>query len=227
MILAPHLELISLHIPKTAGTSFRNILFRVYGKKAVARFDILKGKIWLDEKEFTGRELPAHIRVIHGHFVYAELAEKLQITPQMKTITWLRNPVERVVSNYYYLADMMKYYMQEEKHHINILSKMQRTLEEYAADPVNRNRMSAFLTGMPLNDFDFVGQIEHFNEHLQQLSATLGWMQQAQLLHYNATAVSAERKQVSAEVLQRIAAWNSEDMALYEAAALLRKNTSQ
>ncbi len=53
MIQAPHLELISLHIPKTAGTSFRSNLVNVYGKKAVARFDILKGKIWLDEKECT------------------------------------------------------------------------------------------------------------------------------------------------------------------------------
>lgn len=223
MIQAPHLELISLHIPKTAGTSFRANLLHVYGKKGVARFDILKGKIWLDEKEFTGDVLPAHIRVIHGHFVYAELASRLNITPQMKKITWLREPVERVVSNYFYLADMMKYYMQEEKHHINVLSKMQRTLEEYAADPLNRNRMSSFLTGISLNEFDFVGQIEHFSMHLQQLSNQLGWKQHTQVVHNNATSVSMERKDLSEELRERIAAWNSEDVQLYEAAGLLRK----
>lgn len=223
MIQAPHLELISLHIPKTAGTSFRSNLVNVYGKRAVARFDILKGKIWLDEKEFTGDVLPSHIRVIHGHFIYAELALRLNITPQMKKITWLRDPVERVVSNYFYLSDMMKYYMQEEKHHINVLSKMQRTLEEYAADPLNRNRMSSFLTGIALHEFDFVGQIEHFSNHLQQLSKNLNWNQHTQVVHNNATSDSDARKALSEELKQRIAQWNSEDVQLYEAAGLLRK----
>ncbi len=218
MIQAPHLELISLHIPKTAGTSFRSNLVNVYGKKAVARFDILKGKIWLDEKEFKGDILPSNIRVIHGHFVYAELTEMLNIKSDVKKITWLREPVERVVSNYFYLCDMMKYYMQEDKNHIDVLSKMQRTLEEYAADPVNRNRMSRFLSGILLNEFDFVGQIEHFNTHLQQLATKLNWKQPTQVVYKNSTSVSSERSELSEELKQRIAEWNKEDVQLYEAA---------
>lgn len=223
MIQAPHLELISLHIPKTAGTSFRSYLLNVYGKNAVSRFDILKGKIWLDEKEFNGDVLPANIRVIHGHFVYAELAQRLDITSSMKKITWLRDPVERVVSNYYYLVDMMKYYMKEEENHINVLSKMQRTLEEYAADPVNRNRMSSFLSGISLNEFDFVGQIEQFNNHLQQLTSQLNWKQPTQVVHNNASSVSSERNELSENLKQRIAVWNREDVQLYETAGQLRK----
>ncbi|WP_421947534.1 hypothetical protein [Phaeodactylibacter xiamenensis] len=39
------LELLSFHIPKSAGTSFRNMLRDVYGAEAVLRFDTpLRGR---------------------------------------------------------------------------------------------------------------------------------------------------------------------------------------
>jgi methionyl-tRNA formyltransferase len=118
---------------------------------------------------------------------------------------------------------MMKYYMQEEENHIDVLSKMQRTLEEYAADPVNRNRMSSFLSGISLNEFDFVGQIEQFNNHLQQLTTQLNWKQPTQVVHNNASSVSSERNELSENLKQRIAVWNREDVQLYETAGQLRK----
>jgi len=218
LIDASNLILISLHIPKTAGTSFRNLLVEVYGAKAVVRFDVINGEIYINEQLFSGTALPSHIKVIHGHFVYSELTERIKIHDHVKRVTWLRHPVSRVVSNYFYLAEMMNYYMQEEIHHIDILSKMQRTLSEYAADEKNRNRMSKFLDGISLREFDFVGLVEHFDEHLQQMSEKLGWHKQIAPVHYNATTKMREGDKTGDAVKEQIELWNDRDMVLYRAA---------
>lgn len=218
LIDASNLVLISLHIPKTAGTSFRNLLVEVYGAKAVVRFDIINGKIYINEQLFSGTVLPSHIKVIHGHFVYSELTEQIKIPDHVKWVTWLRHPVSRVISNYFYLAEMMHYYMQEEIHQIDIISKMQRTLTEYAGDEKNRNRMSKFLDGISLSEFDFVGLVEHFDEHLQRMSEKLGWHKHIAPVHYNATGKMREGDKTGDEVKTQIALWNDRDMILYQAA---------
>ncbi len=58
-----NIELVSLHIPKTAGTSFRYILKEQFKKKDVARLDIYpSGAIMLNEKEFDSEKLKDKIR---------------------------------------------------------------------------------------------------------------------------------------------------------------------
>jgi hypothetical protein len=223
LIDASNLVLISLHIPKTAGTSFRNILVKVYGEKAVVRFDMINEKIYINEQLFSGTELPSYIKVIHGHFVYSELTEQIKLPHHVKHVTWLRHPVSRVISNYFYLAEMMNYYMQEEVHHIDIISKMQRTLTEYAADEKNRNRISKFLAGISLSDFDFVGLVEYFEEHLYQMSEKLGWPKQIAPVHYNATGRIKKGDGVDEELKTKIARWNDLDMILYKTACDLNK----
>ncbi len=221
LIDASNLVLVSLHIPKTAGTSFRNLLVEVYGEKAVVRFDIINGAIYINEQLFSGTALPSHIKVIHGHFVYSELTERIKIPQHVKRVTWLRHPVSRVISNYFYLAEMMSYYMQEEIHHIDIVSKMQRTLTEYAADEKNRNRMSKFLDGISLSEFDFVGLVERVDEHLQQMSEKLGWNRQIAPVHYNATNNKKEGDKAGDGQKEQIALWNDRDMVLYNTACNL------
>jgi hypothetical protein len=74
------LELISIHIPKTAGTSFRNTLKTVYGEDHVARLDIeLYDKhIRLNELDYFESSLPNHLKVIHGHFSYESVKDILK-----------------------------------------------------------------------------------------------------------------------------------------------------
>ena len=140
-------DVISLHIPKTAGTSFRNILKSIYSEKDVVRFDINeRNEVRLNENLYTGKSLPS-AKVIHGHFVCETLYDNFQIPDNVLLITWLRDPVARVISNYFYLEKRLKELLEEKKNNLNILSKMQRTLIEYARAEVNRNRQSKFLKG--------------------------------------------------------------------------------
>ncbi|PSR12089.1 MAG: hypothetical protein DA408_14370 [Bacteroidetes bacterium] len=219
--IGTQLKLISVHIPKTAGTSFRNTLCAVYGQTAVARLDIHleDEQIRLNEQDFEALDLPRRVRVVHGHFSPKLLEKYFQIDPTTPVITWLRNPVERVVSNYYYLQSRLQEELREEEKGLNILSKMQRTLLEYAAAEVNQNRMSKFLAGRSLREFAFVGIQEFYETDLATMGHQMSW-EQPPAFHHNATE---KKEELSAAEYQAIAAWNAADMALYQEGLSLRQ----
>jgi hypothetical protein len=215
------LKLISVHIPKTAGTSFRKSLKAAYGEEEVVRLDISlqTGQVRLNEEKQEERILPTGTRVLHGHFRPADIWEHYPETKDLPFITWLRNPVERVISNYYYLEKRLKEELDEEGKNLNILSKMQRSLLEYARDDINRNRQHKFLEGMPLEDFEFVGILEHYAEDLAELGRRLGW-KEVEATTVNVT--SGKKPIVSEETREEIARLNGDDMALYQHALHLR-----
>lgn len=215
------LELISLHIPKTAGTSFRNTLCEVYGTEEVVRLDIEleSGETKVREQIYTSGQLPSETKVIHGHFSWPLLDNRFSIDPNIPRITWLRDPVERVISNYYYLSKRLAEELEEEKKGINILKKMQRSLEEYARFEPNRNRMSKFLAGKNLEDFFFIGIVENYEVDLKVLAKRLAWPKQP-VFHYNATG---NRKPIVPEDIQElIGSLNHEDITIYNKALELR-----
>ena len=135
-------------------------------------------------------------------------------------ITWLRDPVERVISNYFYLEKRLKEELEEERKGLNILSKMQRSLMEYAGAEINRNRISKFLNGAKIKDFTFVGIQEHYGEDLKTLAKILGW-KEFQELHHNQTGKT--KRQISEEERAEIARLNPLDMTLYQEAMELRQ----
>jgi hypothetical protein len=214
------IELVSVHIPKTAGTSFRHSLLTAYGKKAVARLDIhLEDEtIKLNERRFQESQFPASIKVLHGHFSPYLLRKHFALEPKIPFITWLRDPVERVASNYFYLSQRLKEELQEERKQLNILSKMQRSLLEYAQADINRNRMHDFLHGMLLSEFTFVGIQEHFSEDLATLADLMNWKSPT-VFHHNKTA----SYKLSEEERRLIGSWNQLDVKLYQDGLKLRK----
>ena len=220
-LIRNQIELISVHIPKSAGTSFRNILKQVYGEQAVIRLDIdlMYQQLKINEAEFEGYQLDKKIKVVHGHFSPALLRAQFKIDDQIPMITWLRDPVERVISNYFYLEKRLKEELEEERKGLNILSKMQRSLMEYAGAEINRNRISKFLNGAQIKDFTFVGIQEHYSEDLRILASILGW-NDFQELHHNQTGKT--KREISPEDRAEIARLNPLDMALYQEAMELR-----
>lgn len=181
--IANEIQLVSLHIPKTAGTSFRNILKGVYGRRSVARLDITKDVVKLNEKRYSGHTLKSGIKVVHGHFKYDAIFSKLAIERSIPIITWLRNPVERVVSNYFYLRKIIQDCIFRGANEGNLGNRMIKSLEEYAVADANRNRMSKFLRGANLDDFFFIGFVETFDDDLRRLSHLLNWKSYPVLKH--------------------------------------------
>jgi hypothetical protein len=154
--------LLSAHIPKTAGVSFRNILQGFYKEGFIQYY----WKI----VDADGRELPdvpVNATCVHGHFVASDLAAKF---PHASVITWVRDPVERVVSSYYYRLREPDW-----KHPVcRQLHEQKLDLLSYASLPLVRNEIAHFIGKMEPDDFDFVGMAEHFDESLARFSQRFG-----------------------------------------------------
>ena len=215
------LELISIHIPKTAGTSFRNSLEGVYGKEEVIRLDIglVRQEVRVWEALYDADQLPPRTKVVHGHFSYPLLTRHFEIDPSIPVITWLRDPVKRVVSNYLYLAKRLAEELKEEERGLNILKKMQRSLIEYASYEPSQNRMTRFLEGLDLERMAFVGLVESYDEDLAHLATRLDWTDYP-VFHYNQTGKNSG--DISERELDLIRSLNQEDIRLYERAQELR-----
>ncbi len=217
-------ELISLHIPKTAGTSFRNILKNVYGDKQVVRVDINEiGVIRINEKIIETNELPS-AKVIHGHFSIEALKSKFVMPDEYRLITWMRDPVKRVISNYYYLELRLQELMMEDVVKLNMLKKMQRSLIEYARVDENRNRQSKFLKGAHINEFDFIGIHEAFSKEIPRLAKIMNWKQIPDVLFQNKT--ESVENTISNEILEEIKELNLIDVDLYNQALQIRDKSS-
>lgn len=205
----PKVELASIHIPKTAGTSFRNTLKSVYGNMGVRR---------IDNRKFPPK-LPRGTRVIHGHFFWPALRDFYSLSDDTPLITWVRDPVDRVLSNYYYLQKILKERLRRESNDLNILSKMQKTLIEYASVEGARNCMSKFINGVELDRFLFVGVCEHFDEDVEALATLLGWREYGAFRHNDS---STEKRELTEDLRAEIRRLNDRDVAVYEKALELR-----
>lgn len=216
------LELISLHIPKTAGTSFRNTLKSVYGEAEVVRLDIglVKQELRINEVEYHARILPKGTRVLHGHFNVTDLYLRLELPENIPVITWLRDPIDRVVSNYFYLASRLREELKEESKGINILSKMQRSLSEYARFEPHQNRLTRFLRGTSLENLFYVGFTESYFDDLEILAKKLHW-QHYEPHYHNRTP--KERPDLDPRDLDLIRSLNQDDIRLYEKAREMKE----
>lgn len=171
-----NVEVLSHHIPKTAGTSFYKSLVNAYGKsKVLGVYDrdlcislIREEPIWV----------PSDKTVLHGHFPARELQNKQ--FPNAKRVVWLRDPIERAWSNLnHWLAFKSgdKYLPFKKKY----IDGSKRTPEELFECLVNDSEFRdiievykiAFKAIKP-EAFDFIGRTENYNKDLERLGDLLG-----------------------------------------------------
>ncbi|MCF8238484.1 MAG: sulfotransferase family 2 domain-containing protein [Saprospiraceae bacterium] len=214
-IQEPHrLELISIHIPKTAGTSFYAILQDIYGKSH--SIEVKREQARANAGKFQRFLLPEHL-VLHGHFHFEEV-RNLFDPSRVRLVTWLREPVNRVISNYYFFNRKVN----EDPNHSE-WHRRDEPLEVYAHYEENRNRMTKFLDGIALEDLFFFGIQEHFEEDVALLRKKMGWPD-VQIRSENTNqAYQSQFPPVSADLKEQIRAWNVSDVQLYERALELRR----
>ncbi len=154
--------ILSIHIPKTGGVSVRNVLKEHYGEGFVLHY-------WQVTDAFGQplAEVPATAQCVHGHFQTDQLTGKF---PNAKLITWVRDPVERVVSSYYHRlrAHDWQHPVCQELHAKKL------SVGEYAALPEVRNEMSHFFGSKQPEDFHFIGLMEEFDVSFACMTKILG-----------------------------------------------------
>ena len=144
-------------------------LFAVYGKEHVRHFERDECLLLNKNSQKIADVITDSTRVIHGHFRYKEVKDIVK-RDKPKVVTFLREPVSRVVSNYkWWKQTLQSTTVLENKKRLN------EPIEVYIKQKETRNRMSFFLKGIRLKDLFFVGFLERFNEDLERLAKALGW----------------------------------------------------
>lgn len=212
----PQHLIVSLHIPKTGGTSFSDVLERAYPDQVAFFYRAnnklthakLKDHARLREPELLMELETDGIKVIHGHAPGRWFLRS--IPDQSRFWTWVRDPVERVISAYFYLVQRRE----RGSDRPGVAKVAGRTLEEYAREESNQNIQSRVLAGMDLSKFGFIGVTERFDESL----AMLGLQEHVLPKPRNRNKKKAE---VDPELKKLIGELNAADVALYEEAVRL------
>ncbi|MEG5072065.1 sulfotransferase family 2 domain-containing protein, partial [Microcoleus sp. B3-D2] len=202
-------EIISVHVPKTAGTTFYQVLSDVYGTESVFRDNVN-----VPESQIKPSALPANIKVIHGHFALNKYKGYFH---NAKKVIWLRNPVMRLISNYFFWR-MQKVGIPRNMDVLGIV--------EFANLPGVRNIVAKLIGKNHLSNFYFVGLQEFFQSDLEDLKTMMGWSD-ISVLFTNANTfpdydIQLRKILDDNEIVKKLAQSNSLDMELYQEALNLR-----
>jgi hypothetical protein len=212
------IELISVHIPKTAGTAFRHVLTDIYGLNGVL------GDYPPDQIHQPEKPIQKEIKVIHGHF---EPSKYQGYFPAAKSIVWLRHPLFRLISEYFFAKTIKD---RNNVIHTQLLDG-NLTILEFAQIPQMRNFLSQKIEGMELAKFDFVGIQEFYLLDLEELKDMMGWSN-FQPITKNSNRYPQYQKCLQeilndALLMDRLSKLNKEDMELYRDALHLRAKRRQ
>ena len=209
--------LISVHIPKTGGTSFGAMLARHFGPRLLRDYDDRPlshgGLARLSTAVFGARDARARLRghdAVHGHF----LLLKYRDVPG-DVVTWLRDPAQRIVSRYaHYLRDVAS---QQPLQPVAGL-RPGLTLAEFIEIPRFQDTYSKYLRGTPLSRIRCFGFSEDMDEGLARMRRVLGLdLGDALSLRAN-PGREGTRYDIPAPVARRIARLNAADYRLWQRA---------
>jgi hypothetical protein len=219
--------LLSIHISKTAGNSFREALMASYGADRVLRdygdwsgFDEPFANKRRAERWAAMRlrldEIVKNYDVIHGHFV----ADKYIGLPQADFISFFREPAQQSISHWRWqsaLTDRTSDVNKEVHTEVRYWRELQPTLEEHLTWPFYRDHQSQFLGSLPIDDLAFVGLYEEYEKSLELFKAIFG-RDLGPARRANVTLRNGGAFQVSPEVRRLVNKYRAADVELYERA---------
>lgn len=222
------LTLISLHLPKTAGTSFCASLAEHFGDRfrrdyadaAISKCAHERGEQAMRAGLALAEGGLEQVDCVHGHFLPLKYL-LLSTCHEVAFITWMRDPVARLISHFHYWKESYDE-ATAAPHHRQFMEEAW-TLEQFCLSEKFRNIYTQYLWGFPLENFSFIGITEHYAEDLGEFSRRhLSVALEPQRRNVNANAV--QRTMPDAAFLERVRDFHAADMALYGRALQLRKH---
>lgn len=221
--------LISVHLGKTAGTTFVKSLEQHFqGNILYDNSDapintprIQRNSCALLKCAATFLKPAIQVGCIHGHLM--PLKYRLYATKyNVKFVTWMRDPVERLASHYHhwmrdgespYALPLHKKVFQE-----------QWSLEKFCFSHEIKNYYSQFLWMFPINHFDFIGITEYFEDDFNFFCRH--FIGNEIMIH--SSNINPRKCQNSyfdcPDLVKRIQNYHSQDVALYNKALQMRNN---
>ena len=223
-------SLIFLHVPKAAGSTFYKIIERQYKPNSIFSIDGQRVRESIDEFKKLPVAQREEIRVLKGH-MYFGLHELL---PQPSTyITILRDPVERIISHYYYVLRSPNHYL------YNKVTSQHMSLKDYVCSGISTeldNGQTRLLSGLEQtvfgweecstkvlelakqnikNHFAVVGLSERFDETLILLQKAFAYKIPF-YVQENVTKNRPLKENISQDTLKFIEKYNELDIELYK-----------
>jgi hypothetical protein len=219
---------IFLHLPKTAGTTLNRLIEWEYPLMQMYSVD----PVLFEWSAAHLRNLPENrlrrTRMFKGHMVFG----LHEVLPQPATyITVLRNPVERVLSAFYYMRSYRLHplYWKLRQEKMTVEQFVQRSTRDNvqckiiaAADyhsPCTEDVMERAIDHLD-RYFSVVGLSERFEESLALMKLRFGW-QLKSYSSFNVTRARPKKDELPQSTLDLIADRNRFDVALYEHATKL------
>ncbi len=236
---------IFLHIPKAAGSTIQNIIDREYSRYPSGSVYLFDGsdleRTISKFKDMTENERNK-IKILKGHMNYGF---HKYFKNKCKYFTLLRDPVDRVISDFYYILEQPSHsrYQRVMKEKMDLEDYL-RSKMSVAMDNAQTRLLAGYLSGVgdvnegdiPFgecntsmlddakmnlrNGFAVVGLTERFDETLLMLQRTFGWRTPF-YTKANVTKKRPRKKEVSEESLELITEYNHLDIQLYDYAATL------
>jgi hypothetical protein len=224
---------IFLHIPKTAGTTLHRIIERHYPPEHVFSLGPMAQESIREFKNLSEARR-AEIRMLKGHMGFG----LHEFVPGPSTyFTLLREPIDRVISFYYFVCRTHQHYLYDfvQSGHIGLKD----FVESHATFMVD-NAQTRMLSGVWLEvgfgectketleqakrnlreSFTVVSLTEKFDETLVLLRRAFGW-EKLFYTRQNVTANRPQKSDLSSDTLDTLADVNQLDIELYQYATEL------
>ncbi len=217
------------HIPKCGGTSYRVLLENVLGKDQVSQVSVNEDVDYQPDPEQFRR-----FDVVIGHF---GVRWNESIGPHWRWMTALREPVDRVLSTYYYWRNNMPAASAElpwlqmaqnlalddfvRSNHRLVRQGIENLQTWQLADDIRwkyhsiPERDLLDTAKANLDKFDFVGLYEDFAGSVRRLCAYLRVSSPKQIPRVNVTKDRASVWETPEDIIERIADLNRLDLELY------------
>ena len=168
------------------------------------------------------------ITVLHGHFHFPEIQHLTG--PQTKLVTWLREPADRVISNYYFLM----FRIQSGKVKPEQRDKQSYSLMDYAKMDSQKNVMKKFLGDSDLDDYFFAGDFHEYAKEINHLLNRLGYKGKVPEIHENKThdlniykLCTTQPGDITDTMKDEIREMNQADIHLYNTMLELKKRRGE
>lgn len=216
-------NIVFMHIPKNGGTTLDSILDKNFDKQDIFNVKVINNnELNISDLLKLGKEELDKIKLLKGHVPFG-IHNKLN--KDYKYITLLRNPVERIISFYYYVLSLPNHRL-----HLTV-KKQNMSLYDFTTqinqgdvnnaqirvisgiEDTTENMLAKALENIEKN-FSFVGLVERYDESLVLLQE----LYKFKIPYYrslNKTPKRAKLNKIDVKTLEAIKTLNHGDIDLY------------